>query len=144
MLAANLSTFWSTHAFGILLVTNPSLWECLSLSSLTHVCFGLNACCVPSNSRYSFAEDYGNDFKKEFKEHEKTIATNSLLAKNLEFILAESRKRCKGIAQDSIKNVLLFFHSSKNKPPTKTNESFTIIPIDYTNWITGSFITLTT
>jgi hypothetical protein len=81
-----------------------------------------------SDSWYSFAEDYGNDFKKEFKEHEKTIVANSLLAKNLEFFLAESRKRCKGISPDNIKKTYCYSfivqRTSHQLRPTKASQLF--------------------
>jgi len=38
--------------------------------------------------------------------------------------------------------VLLFFHKSTNRPPTKTNESFIIIPITYTNGTNGNSVNL--
>lgn len=99
------------------------------------------------NNRYngnwsSFEEDYREDFRQEFKEQQKTIASNSLLARNLEFILTKCVERCKKISSENITNVLLFFHGAKSKPPTITNESFTIIPIDYTNGINEDFVSL--
>ena len=92
-----------------------------------------------SNEWQTFMNEQQSDF--EFKN--KTVAPkNSLLARNLEAILNELKEHCKNISSNNIKNVLLFFHNSKNKPPTKTDEGFKPIPIDYSKEIKGNFVTL--
>jgi hypothetical protein len=84
-----------------------------------------------------------NEQQSNFKFNNKTIAPkNSLLARNLEAVLSELKGHNENISPNSIKNVLLFFHNSKNKPPTKTNEGFKLIPIDYSKAIKDSFVIL--
>lgn len=80
----------------------------------------------------------------EFKFSGKTIApSGSLLAKNLELILYETLRHCRQITSSNIKNVMLFFYNSeKSSPPSKTNDEFTPIPIDYSEEIKGNFVTL--
>lgn len=90
----------------------------------------------------NFVKEQRNDFQKEFGEHEKAIASNSLLAANLEFILTKSMERCKEISPSNIKNVLLFFHNANNEPPTKTSNAFKLIPIFYGKEIKGNFVNL--
>jgi hypothetical protein len=96
------------------------------------------------NSKYSNEwQTFMNEQKSNFEFKNKTVAPkNSLLARNLEAILNELKEHCKNISPNHIKNVLLFFHNSKNKPPTKTNEGFKLIPIDYSKEIKGNFVTL--
>jgi hypothetical protein len=79
---------------------------------------------------------------KRLKFKNKTIARNSLLARNLESVLSKLQEHCQNFSPDNIKNVLLFFHDAKNTPPTKTNKGFTPIPIDYSKEIKGNFVTL--
>jgi hypothetical protein len=86
-------------------------------------------------------------FVKEQKENfpfpNKTIARNSLLAQNLEHILIKIYEHHTHLSESNIKNVLLFFYDSeKSKYPTKTNDSFKIIPIAYNREIDGNFVTL--
>lgn len=81
--------------------------------------------------------------KKKLKR--KTIAlTGSLLAMNLEFILNKLLKHCKRFSsEDNIKNVLLFFYNKeKSTPPSKINRPFKLVSIDYSQEITGNFVTL--
>ncbi|MGD0994600.1 MAG: hypothetical protein ABR909_03630 [Candidatus Bathyarchaeia archaeon] len=91
---------------------------------------------------------YGNwqtfidEHQKDFKFEKKTIARNSLLARNLESVLSKLQEHCPNFSPDNIKNVLLFFHDAKNTPPTKTNNGFTLISIDYSKEIKGNFVTL--
>jgi len=86
----------------------------------------------------SFINEQQNDFKIE----NKTIAPKgSLLSRNLEFILNKIQNRCERISESNIKNVFLFFYNSeKSTHPTKTNDSFKVIPIDYSKEIEGNFI----
>lgn len=88
----------------------------------------------------SFVSEHQNDFNIE----NKVIAPkDSLLSHNLEFILNKIHGCCANISENSIKNVFLFFYNSeKSKHPTKTNASFTVIPIDYSREIEGNFVTL--
>ena len=86
----------------------------------------------------TFINEHQNDFK--FKN--KTIARNSLLARNLESVLSNLQEHCPNFSPDIIKNVLLFFHGAKNTPPTKTNKGFTPILMDYSKEIKGNFVTL--
>jgi hypothetical protein len=88
----------------------------------------------------SFINEQQNDFKIE----NKTIAPKgSLLSRNLEFILNKIQNRCESISESNIKNVFLFFYNSeKSTHPTKTNDSFRVIPIDYSKEIEGNFITI--
>jgi hypothetical protein len=97
-----------------------------------------------------WSKKYSNDWESFINEHhdnfefnDKTIAPkDSLLARNLEAVLSKLQEHCQKLSSDNIKNVLLFFHDSKNTPPTKTNKGFTSIPIDYSKEINGSFVTL--
>lgn len=63
---------------------------------------------------------------------DKTIApTDSLLSRNLEFILNKIQNRCENISESNIKNIFLFFYNSeKSTYPTKINDSFRVIQID--------------
>jgi len=85
-----------------------------------------------------FAEKQRHSFKFE----RKTIAhPKRLLAKNLEFVLNAMLKHCKAVAIDNIKNVLLFFYK-ETKPSIKTDETFTLVQIDYGTDALDSFIPL--
>lgn len=72
----------------------------------------------------------------------KMAPTDSLLSKNLEHIISRLQKHCPNcLNENNIKNVLLFFHSSKSKAPIRNAQSFKIIPIEYdcsSNYITLS------
>jgi hypothetical protein len=85
-----------------------------------------------------------NEQQNDFKIENKTIAPKgSLLSRNLEFILNKIQNRCESISESNIKNVFLFFYNSeKSTHPTKTNDSFRVIPIDYSKEIEGNFITI--
>jgi hypothetical protein len=73
----------------------------------------------------------------------KTIPpADSLLAKNLESVLAQivNYLSCDSI-QTPVRNVLLFFYNGKHsKPPSKTNNGFIIVPIDYGQISNTNFI----
>jgi hypothetical protein len=74
-----------------------------------------------------------------FPAGKKIAPTNSLLAVNLQQILSRINEHCpNSVSENHVKNVLLFFCSSKSKPPTKVSENFTIIPVEYEN----NFVTL--
>jgi hypothetical protein len=93
------------------------------------------------NNWQTFINEHQNDFK--FKN--KTIAPkDSLLAKNLEFILSKLQEHCGSLlSENNIKNVLLFFfNAEKSKPPLKTNSTFKLIPINYNREIRDNFVTL--
>jgi hypothetical protein len=97
---------------------------------------------------------YSNDWERFRKEHmynfqrhfpKKRIATtDSLLAKNLESILTALQKRCGKLSFGrNIKNVLLFFYDKKKSiSPTKITKDFELVEIDYSQEITGNFVTL--
>ncbi len=94
-----------------------------------------------SNNWQAFMNEHQNDFKIK----NKTIAPkDSLLAKNLEFILSKLQEHCGSLlSENNIKNVLLFFfNAEKSKPPIKTNSTFKLIPIDYNREIKENFVTL--
>jgi hypothetical protein len=94
---------------------------------------------------YGHWERFVEKHRDNFRFEEKTMPQkDSLLAINLEFILTKSLEHCKTISFDNIKNVLLFFYSTKkkSKPPTKTNRTFKRIPIDYSEIVEGNFVTL--
>jgi len=89
----------------------------------------------------NFVKEQKNDFQKEFKGHKKTMAFNSLLATNLEFILNKLLEHRKRFAPKNVKNVLLFFYNKeKSRPPSKIYRIFKVIPIDYSEETTGNFV----
>ena len=90
----------------------------------------------------TFISKNEDEFNSKFKNKNKTIARSSLLARNLESVLSKLQEHCQNFTSDSIKNVLIFFHDEKNKPPTKTNEGFKLIPIDYSEVIKDNFVPL--
>ena len=83
-----------------------------------------------------------NANQSNFKFKGKTLAPNdSLLAKNLEFILNKLHENCSNFSEKSITNVLLFFfNANKSTPPRITSNAFTVVPIDYSQNITGNFV----
>src|SRR5208337_3411850 len=90
-------------------------------------------------------QTFMNEHQEDFKFGNKTIAPeDSLLARNLELILDKLQENCKDYpSEKNIKNVLLFFYNAeKSKPPTKTNDTFKLIPIKYNKEIKGNFVTL--
>ncbi len=89
----------------------------------------------------NFVEKQQDDFRFDGKT---MPPRGSLLATNLEFILTKSLEHCKTMSCDSIKNVLLFFHSvkKKSKPPIKTSKTFYTIPIDYSEEVEGNFVAI--
>jgi hypothetical protein len=89
-------------------------------------------------------QSFINEQQNNFNIENKTIAPKgSLLSRNLEFILNKIQNRCESISESNIKNVFLFFYNSeKSTYPTKTNDSFRVIPIDYNKEIEGNFITI--
>ena len=90
------------------------------------------------NWKAFIAENRENfDLRKDGKEIAKE---QTLLARNLELVLTKLHNQCGSIKPDKIKNVLFYFHNSRDNPPTKTNSQFIIIPIDYGNSIQGNFI----
>ena len=87
----------------------------------------------------SFIDENQNDFS--FRE-KKIAPRGSLLARNLESVLIKLQEHCGNLSSNNIKNILLFFHNTRNNPPIKTNGNFTAIPIDYSKEIKGNFVTL--
>jgi hypothetical protein len=85
-----------------------------------------------------------NECQNDFQIENKTIAPkDSLLSRNLEFILNKIQERCESISESNIKNVLLFFFNAESsKPPTKTNDSFRLIPIKYHEETNSNFVAL--
>lgn len=88
------------------------------------------------------------DFKEEqqntFNFDRKSIApANSLLAKNLEFVLNKLLDHCAAFCnENNVKNVLFFFYRGKSRAPLKINEAFTSIAIDYGKEAPSNFISL--
>ena len=69
---------------------------------------------------------------KEVIEGKKLAPANSLLAINLEHVLSQLHQCCPNSANpEHIKNVLLYFHGPKSRPPQKVSEGFTIVPMEY-------------
>jgi len=69
---------------------------------------------------------------------------NSLLRRNIEFILNELLEHCRQFSgKDNIKNVLLFFYNDEKKPklPDKIR-IFNLVKIDYSKELGENFITL--
>jgi hypothetical protein len=95
-----------------------------------------------SNNWQSFINEYQKDFKIE--NENKTIAPKgSLLSRNLESILSKIQTQCENISGSNIKNVLLFFfNAEKSNKPSKTNDTFKLLPINYNGEIKDNFVTL--
>ena len=93
---------------------------------------------------YGNWQSFINEHQTDFKIENKTIAPkNSLLSRNLEYILKKIHQHCESISESNIRNVLLFFYDAeKSKFPVKTNNLFKLIPIDYSREIKGNFITI--
>lgn len=93
---------------------------------------------------FRYWERFVAEHKDNFKFKGKTMPEkDSLLAKNLEFVLQKSLEHCKITSSDNIKNVLLFFYNAKkSKKPIKIGGNFEIIPIDYHKDVEGNFIAL--
>ena len=91
---------------------------------------------------YGNWQTFANEHQNDFKFNNKIIARNSLLARNLESVLNKLQEHCHSLSSDNIKNVLLFFHGAKSTPPTKTNEGFKPIAIDYSKDIKNNFVAL--
>ena len=87
----------------------------------------------------SWSQKYSNDWEAftkdkgaEFFSGKKIAPPNSLLAMNLQQLLSQLHGNCPNSAsEDNIKNVLLFFHGSKSKPPNKIPVGFKIVPVQY-------------
>lgn len=97
------------------------------------------------NNKYSGKwERFVENHKDKFRFQRKTIPSkDSLLATNLEFILAKALKHCKAISPKRIKNVLLFFHDGKKpKKLSKISKAFKVVTIDYGKSTEGNFINL--
>jgi len=88
--------------------------------------------------------DFIEEQQSTFNFRRKSIApANSLLAKNLEFVLNKLLERCEAFSSDNnIKNILLFFYRGKSRAPLKINEAFTPIALDCGKEAPSSFISL--
>lgn len=100
------------------------------------------------NPKYSkdwqgFVRDHTPDFKKKFN-GKKIAPSDSLLAKNLQFILTMLQRHCRNLSSErNIKNVLLFFYDrNRSTPPIKISEDFNLVSIDYSQEIMSNFIAL--
>ena len=93
-----------------------------------------------SNKWTDFIEEQNNTFNF----GRKTIApANSLLAKNLEFVLNKLLERCETFSsENNVKNILLFFYRGESKAPLNINEAFTPIGIDYGKEVLGNYVLL--
>ena len=93
-----------------------------------------------SNKWADFIEEQQNTFNF----GSKTIApANSLLAKNLEFVLNKLLECCQAFSsENNVKNILLFFYRGKSRAPLKISEAFTPIAIDYGKEAPNNFISL--
>lgn len=89
-----------------------------------------------SNDWTSFAGEKGLSFPSS----KKIAPEGSLLAMNLQHILKQLHEHCPNCSNENhVKNVLLFFHSGKSYPPTKTSDGFEIVPVKYdknSNYVT--------
>ena len=89
----------------------------------------------------SFADAYQED--PDLKKEGMVIAKEeTLLARNLEWVLTKLHSQHESIRPEKIKNVLLYFHRAKEKPPTKTDSAFIVVPIDYSKYIEGNFVVI--
>jgi len=88
--------------------------------------------------------DFIEEQQSTFNFGRKAIApANSLLAKNLEFVLDKLLERCGAFSSDNnVKNILLFFYRGKSRAPLKINEAFTPIGIDYGKEVLGNYVLL--
>jgi len=86
--------------------------------------------------------DFIQEQQSAFNFGQKTIApADSLLAKNLEFVLNKLLERCEAFSyENNVKNILLFFHRGKSRTPLKINEAFTPIAIDCGKEAPSNFI----
>lgn len=86
----------------------------------------------------AFTIDQGANFVS----GKKIAPSGSLLAMNLQHILSRIHGHCPNCENiEHVKNVLLFFHSSKSKPPKNTIYAFYIVPVRYedkSNYVTLS------
>ena len=87
-------------------------------------------------------ERFVEEKKEHFRFRGKTMPkANSLLSRNLEYVLNRLQQHCANTHKSHIENVLLYFHKGTRIPSFRVKEAFTPIPIDYTE-ISGSFIPL--
>jgi hypothetical protein len=69
---------------------------------------------------------------KEFIEGKKIAPENSLLAMNLQHVLIQLRQCCPNSTNpDHVRNVVLYFHGSKSRPPQNVPEGFTLVAVEY-------------
>jgi hypothetical protein len=88
--------------------------------------------------------DFIEEQHRTFNFRAKTIApANSLLAKNLEFVVSKLLERCEAFSsENNVKNILLFFYRGESKAPLNINEAFAPIAIDYGKEVLGNYVLL--
>lgn len=88
--------------------------------------------------------DFIEEQQSTFNFGRKTVApANSLLAKNLEFVLDKLLEHCGTFSSENdVKNILLFFYRGKSRAPLKISKAFTLIAIDYGKEAPCNFISL--
>jgi len=88
--------------------------------------------------------DFIEEQQSTFNFGRKTVApANSLLAKNLEFVLDKLLEHCGTFSSENdVKNILLFFYRGKSRAPLKISKAFTLIAIDYGKEAPRNFISL--
>lgn len=95
------------------------------------------------NNWATFIKEQKSDFHIKFPTKE-IAPPDSLLARNIEFILtALQRGYGKIPSEENIKDVLLFFYNkNRSTPPSNVGKGFELVNIDYSQEITGNFINL--
>lgn len=88
--------------------------------------------------------DFIQEQQSAFNFGQKTIApADSLLARNLEFVLDKLLERCGAFSsENNVKNIFLFFYRGKSRAPLKINQAFTPIAIDYGKEVLGNYVLL--
>jgi len=97
------------------------------------------------NNWRKFESEFQSDFTKEFRDR-KIAPSGSLLAENLEFVLNKLQEHCKRfLCEYKPRNVLLYFYGKKSteiKGVIAEDLNFEVVPIDYSKYTSGNFITL--
>jgi hypothetical protein len=100
-----------------------------------------------SSSWEKFRNTLQDDFGSKFPDR-KIAPPQSLLAKNLEFVLNRLQEHCRGFSckhRKLTRNVLLYFHGSKSaeiKTAPAEDLNFEVVNIDYSQYTSGNFIPL--
>jgi hypothetical protein len=88
----------------------------------------------------AFREEKEQDFQLALG---KTIPRSlTHLAKNLGFVLNKIVGRCREINDKKIRNVLLFFHEGEKQVPDLKEPGFSVINIDYSEYVSNNFVVL--